>query len=72
MGITKKFIREEVNSNMKINYLYDSFMNNINEIDPNLSYKDLATVISMILKNEYGEHNYEVFINDLKNKLGYE
>ena len=55
---------------MKINYLYDSFMNNINEIDPNLSYKDLATVISMILKNEYGEHNYEVFINDLKNKLG--
>ena len=70
MGITKKFIRKEVNSNMKINYLYDSFMNNINEIDPNLSYKDLATVISMILKNEYGEHNYEVFINDLKNKLG--
>lgn len=72
MSIVSKFIKEEVNSNMKINYLYDSFMNSINEIDSSLSYKDLATVISMILKNEYGEHNYEVFMNDLKNKLGYE
>jgi hypothetical protein len=49
--------------------LYDLFMQAIDSVDENLSYKDLAVVIANILKNEYGEHLYEKFLTELKNNL---
>jgi len=41
----------------------------IASIDPNMSYKDLAGAVAIVLKNEYGTHNYEKFIGTLKSNL---
>ena len=37
--------------------------------DDSLSVNDFAKAIAKILKEEYGEHNYEKFINTLKENL---
>ena len=39
------------------------------DIDPNCGVNDFATAIGLMLINEYGEHNYEPFINQLKDTL---
>ena len=41
----------------------------INKVDDSLSYKDLAIAIALILEDNYGKHNYKLFIEELKNKL---
>lgn len=41
----------------------------IDSIDENLSYTDFAEAIAYILKQNYGSHNYEPFIDVLKNNL---
>jgi len=41
----------------------------INEVDDNLSHKELADSIAFILYEYYGKENYNDFIDVLKNKL---
>ena len=41
----------------------------INEVDDNLSYKELADSIAFILYEYYGKEDFNDFINILKNKL---
>tara|TARA_R100000697_G_scaffold75838_1_gene88176 strand:+ start:9274 stop:9501 length:228 start_codon:yes stop_codon:yes gene_type:complete len=41
----------------------------INEVDDNLSHKELADSIAFILYEYYGKENYNDFIELLKNKL---
>ena len=41
----------------------------INRIDDSMSYVDLAQAVAKILKNEYGSHNYEPFIKELRKAL---
>jgi len=41
----------------------------INRIDDSMSYTDLAHAVAKVLKNEYGSHNYEPFIKELRKAL---
>ena len=41
----------------------------IQDVDENLSYKDLAKAIGIILKEDYGEHNFKPFVDLLKKEL---
>jgi hypothetical protein len=41
----------------------------IKNVDESLSYIDLAKAISEILKEDYGSHNIEPFMNVLKQEL---
>ena len=53
------------NKNQK---LYKMFIDAIDEIDDSLNVKDFAEVVSHILVNDYGSHNYKEFMNVLKKK----
>ena len=41
----------------------------ISKIDDSMSYVDLAQAVAKILKNEYGSHNYEPFMKELRKAL---
>jgi hypothetical protein len=38
-------------------------------IDDSMSYVDFAHAVAKVLKDEYGSHNYEPFIKELRKKL---
>jgi len=38
-------------------------------VDEDLNVKDLAASVAGILENNYGEHNYKLFLETLKNEL---
>ena len=42
----------------------------IDNIDPNLNYKDFASAVATVIKNEYGTHNIEPFMSTLHSYLG--
>lgn len=42
----------------------------IDSVDQNLSCKDLAEAVAYILKQNYGSHNFEPFIQTLQAELG--
>lgn len=39
------------------------------KINDSMSYKDFAEAVATILRDEYGQHNYKGFIEELKNNL---
>lgn len=39
------------------------------KIDDSMSYKDFAQAVAKILVEEYGSHNYEPFLTELKKNL---
>ena len=41
----------------------------ITKVDPDLSYKDLAKAVSIVLGDEYGSHNFKPFIKELTANL---
>ena len=41
----------------------------IGKIDDSMSYVDFAHAVAKVLKDEYGTHNYENFIKELRKKL---
>lgn len=42
----------------------------IDNIDPNLNYKDFASAVATVIKNEYGSHIIEPFMVELHKHLG--
>ena len=42
----------------------------IDNIDPNLNYKDFASAVATVIKNEYGTHNIQPFMKELHSQLG--
>lgn len=50
-------------------YLTHKIKSAIDSHDPNCSYRDLAKSIADVLKDEYGEHNHQPFIDELKLNL---
>ena len=42
----------------------------IDAIDPNLNYRDFASAVATVIKNEYGTHNIEPFMKELHSHLG--
>lgn len=49
--------------------LAELIQKDINSVDENLSINDLAKAVAYILKNDYGSHNYESFLEELKIEL---
>jgi hypothetical protein len=41
----------------------------ISEIDDSMSYSDFAGAVAQVLREDYGSHNYEGFITELKKNL---
>ena len=41
----------------------------IDQVDENLSYKKLAQAVAIVLKDEYGSHNFKPFMDELNNNL---
>lgn len=41
----------------------------INQIDPDLHYRDFAKIIAEVLKQDYGKHNFNPFVKELVNEL---
>lgn len=41
----------------------------ITRIDDSMSYVDFAHAVAKVLRDEYGSHNYEPFIKELRKKL---
>jgi len=75
--LIRKAIRQEI-SKLKeqddgIDPKVKSIASNINKailsIDPDMSYMDFAKGVAQVLIDEYGTHNYEPFIKELKNAL---
>lgn len=65
----KEIIREEMDKSNRLDMLTNSFIESINGVDSSLSYRDLSKVVANILKREYGTHNYEPFIRELRSNL---
>jgi len=42
----------------------------IDAVDPNLNYRDFASAVATVIKNEYGTHNIEPFMKELHSQLG--
>ena len=41
----------------------------IEEVDDSMSYKAFAGAVAIVLKDEYGKHNYDKFIDELTKEL---
>jgi DNA-binding MurR/RpiR family transcriptional regulator len=65
----KEIIKEETDKSNRLNSLTNSIIQNIEEFESSLSYRDLSKVVANILKSEYGTHNYEPFIRELRSNL---
>ena len=54
---------------MKAKLLAEKIVEEINIIDDSLSVKTLANAIAIVINDEYGNHNAESFLNQLKTKI---
>lgn len=59
-------------SEEKFNKLVSGFLNVIAQTDFDLSYEIFAKAVSKILKEEYGSHLYNSFIEEIKKNLNVE
>ena len=55
--------------NPKVKSIASSINKAIISIDPDMPYMDFAKGVAQVLIDEYGTHNYEPFIKELKNAL---
>jgi len=54
---------------MKAKILSEKIVDEINKIDDSMSVKTLANAIAIVINDEYGNHNAEAFLNQLKTKI---
>jgi len=60
MKLTKLIIKEDI---------YSALDQAINQVDPDLGYKELAAGVAEILRENYGKHNYQTFLQELVSQL---
>ena len=67
----KSIIKQVMNEgySLESKQLANMISDSITQVDDSLSYKDFAQAVAIVLIDNYGEHNYEPFINELKNSL---
>ena len=58
------------NESNESDLLSSDISKSINQIDDSMSYKDFADAVATVLKDDYGKHNFQPFIEELKTKLG--
>ena len=59
-----------VNESKKSNDLAKAIDKAMIKIDDSMSYKDFALAVGKILKDEYGSHTFDGFMEVLHNDLG--
>ena len=59
----------EADVSQKVKNLAFGIQKAIVSLDPNMSYRDFAKSVAQVLIDDYGTHNYEPFIRELKNAL---
>lgn len=59
----------ESKKNIKENLLANRITQAIKKIDPNMSYVDFAKAVADVVKNDYGSHNIESFMNILQSEF---
>jgi len=52
------------------NVVAKAINNAIEQIDPDMNYRDFAAGVAEVLKNEYGSHNFKPFMKELHSHLG--
>jgi len=60
----------KVNESKKSEALAGAINKAIMKIDESMSYKDFALAVGQILRDEYGQHNFEPFMKVLNDDLG--
>ena len=67
----KSIIKQVMNEgySLESKQLANMISDSITQVDDSLSYKDFAQAVAIVLIDNYGEHNYEPFISELKNNL---
>jgi hypothetical protein len=61
---------ELTNESKKSDILSKEIDKSINKIDDSMSYEDFALAVGSILKDQYGTHNYKLFMAVLHKDLG--
>jgi hypothetical protein len=65
-----KSFTETINeSSSTVASLVKHIQTGMEKIDDSMSYKDFAAAIAKILQDDYGDHNYGPFIDELKKLL---
>ena len=64
------YLAEAGEPSSKVTSLVPLMIDAINQVDENLSYKDLAEAIGIILIEQYGSHNFQPFMGVLHSKIG--
>jgi|TARA_R110002153_G_C12968099_1_gene460861 hypothetical protein len=67
----KQYITEAGLDSPTSKKLADAMNSAMEEIDSEMSYKDFAIAVADVLKNEYGEHVYDMWMGVLHSELGY-
>ena len=62
-------IKEDVKLRSEDLKIIKGINSTINKVDSNLSYKDFANIISNILIEQYGSHNFKPFLQILTKNL---
>ena len=63
---------DNLKEEQEVNISLEELKNKVSSVIPeNTSYKDLAKVVGLILKEDYGEHNFRPFLDTLEEELGY-
>ena len=66
----RQLIREELEKMSSLSSQLASAINtSMDDIDENMSYKDFAMAVASILKDNYGTHNYQPFMDELTKNL---
>ena len=65
-----KRLCDMVNESKDSDKLSKEILKSIEKIDDSMSYKDFALAVAKILKDEYGQHNYDGFMEVLHKELG--
>jgi 2'-5' RNA ligase len=58
-----------INESIESQKLAPKISKAISEIDDSMSYVDFAAAVAQVLKDDYGKHNYENFLKELKRYL---
>jgi hypothetical protein len=68
----KRYLNEAGEGTTKANLLATAINDAMIEIDDSMSYKDFASAVATILKDEYGTHVFALFMEVLHAELGIE
>lgn len=65
-----RYLTEAGLSSSKAQSLAKLIDDSMEEIDSEMDYRDFAIAVSLVLKDQYGTHNYDEFMKVLHSELG--